>query len=148
VIKRYYEVSANIGASPDRIWALLTDAAHYPNWNPTVQKMVGRIGPGETFRMFLKANPGHSFPVKVTEFRPNERMVWSSATPLGLIKIVRTCALAPAGPRVTRFSMREEYSGPMLGMIGKSMPDLGPAFQEFAQSLKRAAERPIRPAGS
>jgi hypothetical protein len=37
--------------------------------------------------------------------------------------------------------MREEYSGPMLGMIWKSIPDLGPAFQEFAQSLKRAAEK-------
>jgi hypothetical protein len=37
--------------------------------------------------------------------------------------------------------MREEYTGPMLGMIWKSIPDLGPAFQEFAVSLKKA-ERP------
>lgn len=29
----------------------------------------------------------------------------------------------------------------MLGMIWKSIPDLGPAFQEFVQSLKRAAEK-------
>jgi len=30
----------------------------------------------------------------------------------------------------------------MLGMIWKSIPDLGPAFQEFAVTLKKAAERP------
>jgi hypothetical protein len=29
----------------------------------------------------------------------------------------------------------------MLGLIWKSMPDLGPSFDKFARSLKRRAER-------
>ena len=139
---KFYEVSNNINASPERIWALITDAEHYPDWNTTVEKVEGKIGPGETITLKVKVNPGRAFPIKVTEFRPSDRMVWSSAMPLGLFKGQRTYTLTPAGNGETRFHMREEYSGPMLGMIWKSIPDLGPAFQEFAQSLKRAAERP------
>ncbi|OLE80497.1 MAG: hypothetical protein AUG06_04070 [Actinobacteria bacterium 13_1_20CM_2_65_11] len=68
-------------------------------------------------------------------------MVWSGGMPLGLFKGERTYTLSPVGDSETRFNMREEYTGPMLGMIWKSIPDLGPAFQEFAQSLKREAEK-------
>jgi hypothetical protein len=41
--------------------------------------------------------------------------------------------------------MREEYTGPMLPLIGKSIPDLGPAFQQFATGLKHQAEATSRP---
>jgi hypothetical protein len=32
-----------------------------------------------------KANPGRAFPVKVTEFIPGQRMIWSGGMPLPLI---------------------------------------------------------------
>jgi len=38
------------------------------------------------------------------------------------------------------FSMREEYTGLLAGAIGKSIPDLQPAFIEFARCLKHEAE--------
>ena len=78
--------------------------------------------------------------MKVTVFEPGRRMVWSGGMPLGLFKGVRTYDLTSAGGGSVHFKMREEYSGPMLGMIGGSIPDLGPSFQEFAQALKAAAE--------
>jgi hypothetical protein len=37
--------------------------------------------------------------------------------------------------------MREEYSGPMLSLIWRSMPDLQPSFDQFAVALKQRAER-------
>jgi hypothetical protein len=40
----------------------------------------------------------------------------------------------------TAFHVREEYSGPLLGLIWRSMPDLGPSFDRFAQGLKRRVE--------
>ena len=61
--------------------------------------------------------------------------------PLGLFKGVRTFSLTPDGT-TTRFSMREEYSGPLLPLIWRSMPDLGPSFQQFARGLKAQAEGP------
>ena len=61
--------------------------------------------------------------------------------PLGLFKGVRTFTLTPRGDDGTDFKLREEYSGPMLGLIWKSMPDLGPSFDKFARGLKQRAEQ-------
>ena len=47
-------------------------------------------------------------------------------------------AILVDGPRY--FHMREEYTGPMLPLIWRSMPDLQPSFDEFAAGLKRRAE--------
>jgi hypothetical protein len=67
------------------------------------------------------------------------RMVWSGGMPLGLFKGVRTFTLTPQGDSV-RFEMREVFSGPLSPLIERSLPDLQPAFDEFAASLKRRAE--------
>jgi hypothetical protein len=77
--------------------------------------------------------------LKVTEFRPDERMTWEGGMPLGLFRGVRTFTLSPQD-NGTRFSVREEYTGALLPMIWRSMPDLGPSFQKFATGLKRRAE--------
>ena len=41
-------------------------------------------------------------------------MTWRGGMPLGLFTGVRTYRLAPDGDGVTRFTMREEFSGPLL----------------------------------
>jgi hypothetical protein len=61
--------------------------------------------------------------------------------PLGLFKGERTYDLTPVSEGLVRFKVREEYSGPMLPMIWSTIPDLGPSFDEFARSLKKAAEK-------
>jgi hypothetical protein len=60
--------------------------------------------------------------------------------PFGLFRGERTYRLAPQSDGTTRFTMREEYSGPLLGLIWKSIPDLGPSFQQFADGLKKRVE--------
>jgi hypothetical protein len=87
-----------------------------------------------------KINPRNAFPVKVTAFESPRRMVWAGGMPLGLFKGERTFLLAPDSNGNTEFSMREEYSGLMAPLICRSIPDLQPAFEEFASDLKRAAE--------
>jgi hypothetical protein len=53
---------------------------------------------------------------------------------------VRTFTLTPAAGGATSFAMREVFSGPLLGLIKRGMPDLQPSFDEFARSLKLRAE--------
>ena len=134
-----YDAAATIAAEPEKIWAILTDAPAYAEWDSGVQRVEGSIAPGEKIKVVSEANPGRAFPVKVTTFEPARAMTWSGGMPLGLFKGVRTFALAPDGG-ATRFTMREEYSGPMLGLIWRSMPDLGPSFEQFARGLKQRAE--------
>jgi hypothetical protein len=135
-----YEATASIAASPEEIWRILTDAPGYTAWDSGVVKVDGRVAPGEKITVVSEANPGRAFPVKVTEFAPRSRMVWSGGMPLGLFRGVRTFTLSPQGNGSTRFHVREEYSGPLLPLIWRSMPDLGPSFTQFATGLKQRAE--------
>jgi hypothetical protein len=69
-------------------------------------------------------------------------MTWSGGMPLGLFKGVRTFTLTPASDASVQFQLREEYTGLMLPMMWRSMPDLGPSFTQFASGLKKRAEQP------
>jgi hypothetical protein len=135
-----FAVQTSIDASPERIWFLLTDAAGYTRWNNTLTKVEGTIAAGQKVTVHAKINPGRAFPLKVTKFEPSKEMVWTGGMPLGLFKGERTFTLSQGSKGVTEFSMREEYSGLMAPLIAKSIPDLQPAFDEFASDLKRAAE--------
>jgi hypothetical protein len=60
--------------------------------------------------------------------------------PLGLFKGVRAFRLTPAGDGATRFEMREQFTGPLVGLVSRSMPDLQPSFDQFARGLKARVE--------
>jgi hypothetical protein len=134
-----FAVTTTICATEERIWAILTDGPAYPTWNTTVSSVDGSIAPGQTVTVHAKIAPGRAFPVKVVAFEAPRRMVWSSSMPLGLFRGERVFELRPQSGGVG-FSMREEYTGALAGLIGKSIPDLQPAFDEFAACLKAYAE--------
>ena len=136
---RHYESTALIDATPEAVWAVLTDAPAYADWDSGVVRVEGRIAPQEKITVVSEANPKRAFPVTVTEFAPGERMVWSGGMPLGLFRGVRTFTLTQEGGS-TRFAMREEYTGPMLPLVWRSMPDLQPSFEQFARGLKQRTE--------
>jgi len=135
-----FETSTRIRATPEAVWALLTDAAGYPSWNTTVDRVDGEIALGKKVTVHAKISPSRAFPVKVTELVPRSHMVWAGGMPLGLFKGSRTFTLTPDGAEVA-FNMREEYTGLFAPLITKSIPDLQPAFDEFAAALKARAER-------
>ncbi len=137
---RIHTASTRIAASPDDIWAILTDAPRYPEWDPGAERIDGEIAPGKKVTACIKANPGRGFPAEVTEFVPGKRMTWSSGMPLGLFRGVRTFTLSPREDGTTEFTLKEVFSGPLLGLIGRSIPDLTPTFEAFVEGLKARAE--------
>ena len=137
---RYYEATSTISASPEAVWAVLSDGASWPSWDSGVDAVDGRIGMGETIKIRSKAAPGRAFPVKVTRFEPPTHLRFSGGMPLGLFRGVRTYEVSQEGNDHVTFRMREEYTGPLLPLIWRSMPDLGPSFQQFASGLKQRVE--------
>lgn len=137
---RAYTATTTIQASPEKVWAILTNAAGYPEWDPGIDRVEGRIASGEKITAYTKASPGRAFPVTVAEFVPGRKMVWSSGMPLGLFKGERTFTLSPGSGGATEFTIREVFTGPLLPMIGRSIPDLTSTFEQFAAGLKKRAE--------
>lgn len=139
-LMKVFSATTEINASPEAIWAILTDAAKYTEWDPAMLRLEGTIAAGQTITIYTKAAPQRAFKPKVAEFEPNRKMVWRSGMPFGLFKGERTFVLDPLGQNRVKFSMREEFTGPMLAMIGKSIPDLTSTFEAFAAALKQRAE--------
>jgi hypothetical protein len=137
---KFFATSIVIYASPETIWPILIDGPKWTVWNTTVDKVNGAIVPGGKVKVFPKLTPGRAFPVKVTEFEPGRRMVWTGGMPLGLFKGVRTYTLTPKDGG-TEFAMSEVFSGLMAPLITSLIPDMQPAFVEFAAALKARAER-------
>jgi len=137
---RTHQVSRTIAATPETIWAILTDAPAYTTWDSGVVKVEGAISSGAKIKVFSAVSPDRAFPVTVTTFEPGTKMVWGSRMPLGLFKGERTFTLTPRGEGTTEFHMQEVFSGPLLPLIGRSIPDLTPSFEQFADGLKARAE--------
>ncbi|MFN8124358.1 MAG: SRPBCC domain-containing protein [Thermoleophilia bacterium] len=137
---RSYEVTRAIAASPEHVWALLTDDAGYATWNPAVISIKGPIAPGGRLSLVSSASPGRTFTPTVTAMEAPSRMVWSDAMPLGLFRGARTFTLAPAAGGTTDFHMREAFTGPLAPLISRAIPDLTESIERFADGLKAAAE--------
>lgn len=131
----------DIRAPAERVWKILIDLPGWGQWNSTVERTVGHIAPGSKVTVFVRQSPGRAFPLRVTELDAPRRMVWQGGMPLGLFKGTRVYEIDSLSESASVFSMREDYTGALAGLIGKSIPDLQPAFDEFARCLKFAAEQ-------
>lgn len=135
-----FSVSTLIRSTPEAVWAILTDGPRWTEWNTTVDRLEGKIAPDEKVTVYVKINPGRAFPLKVTEFVPPQRMVWADGMPFGLFRGERTYTLTKRADGQVEFTMREVFSGLLAPLITRSIPDMQPAFEEFAAALKKRAE--------
>ncbi|MGF7239156.1 MAG: hypothetical protein ACQSGP_30000, partial [Frankia sp.] len=73
-------------------------------------------------------------------FEPPVRLRFDGGMPFGLFRGVRTYGLSAVPDGGTSFHVREEYTGLLLRLIWRSMPDLAPSFDRFAAGLKARVE--------
>lgn len=136
---KFFEASSVINAPAESVWKVLVDSASYPSWDSGVTKVDGTIALGNPLKLYVTAFPGRAFPVKVAELEASKKMTWRGGMPLGAFTGVRTFVLASQGSAV-KFTMREEFTGWMLPLIGSKMPDLQPSFDQFVNGLKKRVE--------
>jgi hypothetical protein len=132
-------IEVNIRASAEKLWRLLTDASYFPHWNSTVTRIDGQIREGERIRIHAPGTD-RTFTPMISNVVPNRRMCWIGGT-APIFKGVRTFELKPRSDGSTDFAMREHFSGLMLPVAKRSMPDFGPVYERYANDLKREAER-------
>ena len=65
-----------IEAPPEKIWAVLTDAPSYAEWNPVFVEVNGEYGEGKTMTYQMKDPKGAVTEVKaeIIKFAPNEEL--------------------------------------------------------------------------
>lgn len=131
-------VAIDIEAPAQRVWSLLSDAERLVSWNSTIDSIEGRIAEGHTIQLRAAIAPDRVFKLRISDVVEDGGMVWSDGF-APVFRGVRTYRLVPIRSGV-RFEMVEVFSGLMLPMIARSLPDLGPVFETYAEELKAVAE--------
>ena len=131
-------VEVSIQSSPAEIWRLLTEAKGFHRWNSTVTAIDGEIRDGQRIRIHVPGTD-RTFTPQISGVVPDTRMTWSGGV-APLFKGVRTFTLTPQPGGSTTFVMEERFSGLMLPLVGRMMPDMGPVFARYAADLKHEAE--------
>ena len=148
-----YEISTTIeiAATPENVWAVLTDLASYPQWHPMYQAVNGQLAAGSTLTI-TSTHPasGRSMTarVKVLTAEPNTELRWVSKL-AGVTISERFFQLSPAAGG-TSLVQAASYRG--LGRSGnrtmnKTVTRIEDSFAAINQAIKQQAEARQRAPG-
>jgi hypothetical protein len=137
---RSFEAATRIDAGPAAVWDLLVDVGGWRDWNSGVDRVEGRVALGERLTLYATMIRSRPFSVTVTEIRPQEVMRWRGGLPFGLAVIERTYRLDGQDDGGTVLTVREDHTGPLAALLGRTTPDLNPSFRQFCEGIKALAE--------
>jgi hypothetical protein len=142
-IVKELSTTASIRATPEAVWAILTDGSGYPHWNPEITRVDGQIALGQkiTAHVLLHGGVVRPVSVRVTAWEPLRRMVWTGGLPLGLFTGRRTFSLTPREGGIVEFTLHLRFSGLLSRPIANSLGDRQPDIDALAAGLKKWAER-------
>ena len=143
------EISAaiEIAATPERVWAVLTDLASYPQWNPVFREASGQVAVGNRITL-TSTQPvtGHTMTVKVKVLtaEPATELRWVSSV-LGLMSSKRSFTLSPANGgtqlRQTQTLLKQPKRILLAGLAAGALSVLAYGLVLWAQT--RGALAPI-----
>jgi hypothetical protein len=144
---RDFSISADIRATPQRVWEVLSDGEQWAEWTPSVTSVEIldkplRVGSRALIRQ--PELPPAKF--RITALDPGRSFTWASGIP-GVVYVHAHHSVEPA-PDGARAMLRLRFGGLLGGIMGRKMADLNNRYlaMEIA-GLKRASEEGIRAAG-
>jgi hypothetical protein len=107
------QASIQIDATPQRVWAVLTDLAAYPQWNPFIVSSRGRLKVGATLTNRMHDATGDTtFTPTVQVVDPGRELRWlGSVGPGGIFDGQHTFSITRLGPDRVLFTQRENFTG-------------------------------------
>lgn len=136
-----YRVEKAMAASPETVWACLTDTSRYGEWVPSIERFEGKMTEGEQLTMHHTS--GNKTRVQVTQVESPRQYILSGGLPLNMVTGTRSFQLTPQANGHTLFVMEEIFSGWLMPILGRAIPDLSQSFEDFAVALQNRVELPV-----
>ncbi len=133
-----------IDASAERVWAILTDFASYPRWNPFIRSISGELEAGERLEVRLEPPDSRGITLRPTVLRaePNRLMRWVGHLLVpGLFDGEHSLAMHPLEGNRVRFVQHEAFKGVLVPLLARSLDkNTLRGFEEMNEALKERAE--------
>lgn len=132
-----------IAAAPERVWAALVDFAGYPEWNPYVKAVEGKLGVGERLTLTLTPADGSERRqvVTVVKLEPGSTLRWTSKLLVRrLFDGEHYFELVSLDGDHTRLIHGEDLSGAMVQHMGPRLTAMARGFVGMNEALKRRVE--------
>ncbi|MCH9815896.1 MAG: SRPBCC domain-containing protein [Actinomycetia bacterium] len=143
-MRHHIESAIEIEATPEAVWAILTDLGTYPEWNPTIPSSKGTAAVGEKLinRMQTRNGKSTTFKPTVTVADTNSTLEWLGHFFLpGIFDGRHRFDLEETPDGTTKFTQSEDLSGVLVPFMRKYLDNTTlVGFQEMNQALKVRAE--------
>ncbi len=139
---RQISATIDIEATPQRVWAILTDLAAYPQWNPFIRQASGQLSEGATLTLRMVPAQGRAMTFRPTVLaaQPGERLRWIGRMIMpGIFDGTHEFALEDLGGH-TRLTQSETFRGLLVPLARKTISQAENDFHALNQALKRRAE--------
>jgi hypothetical protein len=132
--------TTDIEATPLEVWAVLTDLASYPQWNPLFPEASGELGVGGAVTLKTVQPRGRTMTVKATVLAvaPGAELRWTAGL-RGIIGGEHAFVLSPLGGG-TRLVQSESFGGLLVPFSGKVLARAETSFRELNEAIKARAE--------
>jgi hypothetical protein len=132
-----------IAATPERVWAVLTDLASYEAWNPVFCKAAGEFTVGNYLTLTtIQPRNGRTMTVKVkvVAATPAAELRWKSSLLLGLSSSKRAFILGRDGDSGTELTQTGSYQGLFTTFSYQTVGRIQTSFEAINQAVKEQAE--------
>jgi hypothetical protein len=136
------QASTEINATPQRVWAILTDLRAYQQWNPFIISSSGTVRVGSTLTNQMHEATGTTiFTPTVLIVQPDRELRWIGKVGPGyLFDGEHTFTIQPIGPGRVRFTQRENFTGAAIPFFEHQLhADTLPQFRAMNAALARLA---------
>lgn len=148
--KTELRTEVEIDAPAAHVLAVLRDFERYPEWNPFITAISGKLAVGEQLAVELSLPEGKSYLLKprLTALRDEAEageLRWRGAFLLpALLEAEHFFLVTTLGPRRSRFVQGENFSGLLLRFAGNTLTLTARGFVYMNQALKKRAEATFR----
>jgi hypothetical protein len=133
-----------IDAPPERVWAVVTDLAAYPEWNPFIRRISGDLQVGAKLEVRIEPPGGRAatFKPTVLAVEANRELRW-----LGRLLLPRVFdgehshRIEQLDGGRSRFIESERFSGLLVGLFGGTLAKTETGFEQMNTALKTRVEQ-------
>ena len=126
------------------MWAVISDFAAYPEWNPFIRRGEGDVKVGARLHVFIQpaGGKGMSFRPRVLVADPGRELRWLGHLWVpGLFDGEHSFVIEPLGEGRVQFVQRERFGGLLLPLLWKILEkETRRGFEEMNRALKLRCE--------